>query len=292
MTSTMAAAPEAVEEALADLCRQTGERYAMPMLGVTAIASGLIGFTAIPAQKARLEQVVAASWPGARTRILVLAARRARLLARPQGRVLDIWRHPRSGDPEGGRERATQLLPGDPPAEVVAFRGCSLLLRAPGQALGWIDRDADFSLEAASSGPAPTPGPGSPWDAAVVLGVALSHLGEPYVWGGTGGGGFDCSGLIWRSFLTAGVLLPKHSRQQRLLGRRAARREMLPGDLVAAVSRGPRRTSHVALAITPEEVVHACSELGEVRREPLADLQRRYRILTVRRLQGELGSDR
>ncbi len=291
MTSTIGAAPEAVEEVVADLCRQARERYALPMVGVSVIASGLIGFTAIPAQKARLDQVVAAAWPGARTRILVLASRRARLLARPREQVLDIWRHPRSGDPEGVLERATQLLPGDPPAEVVAFRGSSLLVRAPGQALGWLDRDGDFTLEAPSNRPA-TPGPGSPWDAAVVLGVALSHLGEPYIWGGTGGGGFDCSGLIWRSFLTAGVLLPKHSRQQRLLGRRAARREMLPGDLVAAVSRGPRRTSHVALAITQEEVVHACSERGEVRREPLADFQRRYRILTVRRLQGEMGSDR
>ncbi|WP_374203710.1 C40 family peptidase [Pseudonocardia sp. ICBG601] len=37
---------------------------------------------------------------------------------------------------------------------------------------------------------------------------ALAQLGKPYVWGGTGPDGFDCSGLMLASWAAAGVALP------------------------------------------------------------------------------------
>ncbi len=292
MTGSAPTAPPRVEEAVAELVRSAAERYGEPMVGVSVVPAGLMGYTATRTQREQLAAALTADWPEARARILVLADRRARLLMRPGSTTLDIWRRPRAASGEKAPERSTQLLPGDPPAEVVAFRRAGLLVRAPGAAVGWVDRQADFTLQEAPCTEPPWAdaaggaGQARDWDVEVVLGTALGHLGEPYLWGGTGGGGFDCSGLIWRAFLTAGLLLPKNSRRQRQLGSRVARGGMLRGDLVAAVSRGPRRTSHVALALGPQELVHACSELGVVRREPLDDFLERYRILTIRRLPG------
>lgn len=41
------------------------------------------------------------------------------------------------------------------------------------------------------------------------LAWAEAHAGAPYVWGGTGPWGFDCSGLVWAAYRAAGVTLPR-----------------------------------------------------------------------------------
>ncbi|WP_255499447.1 C40 family peptidase [Nocardiopsis sp. Huas11] len=40
-------------------------------------------------------------------------------------------------------------------------------------------------------------------------GVALAQVGKPYLWGGTGPGAFDCSGLVMRAWEAAGVGIPR-----------------------------------------------------------------------------------
>ncbi|MFB8198501.1 C40 family peptidase, partial [Kitasatospora purpeofusca] len=42
-----------------------------------------------------------------------------------------------------------------------------------------------------------------------VIGYALAQLGKPYVWGGDGPTGYDCSGLVQQAFRRAGVELPR-----------------------------------------------------------------------------------
>lgn len=270
--------------ALGELAEAARNRYGEALVRVGASDGTIFGSVGVEAQLQPLRELQRVH--RMRLRVLVLATRRARFALHPDGGPLPVWRRPESG---AGAELTTELLPGDPPADVIAAFSTYYLVRAPGAAVGWVMRSSDHRAGAPGlpSGLTPVGGPqGLRWDPGSVLQTALAQLGRPYVWGGTGSTGMDCSGLVWRSFLTAGLLLPRNSRAQRQVGRRIRRSELGASDLVAAVSRGPRRHSHVALAISSQEVVHACSELRRVRREPLAEFESRYQIVSLRRIPG------
>src|SRR5258708_251049 len=51
----------------------------------------------------------------------------------------------------------------------------------------------------------------SPIAAAIAVRDAFAQLGKPYVYGGTGPRGFDCSGLTQHAWRAAGVFLPPTS---------------------------------------------------------------------------------
>ena len=46
------------------------------------------------------------------------------------------------------------------------------------------------------------------------LSFAAQQLGTPYLWGGTGTGGFDCSGLVQAAYRHAGIALPRVAQDQ------------------------------------------------------------------------------
>jgi len=275
-------APPALSLAIREMRQEARSRYGYALVEVAVSGATVSATVALPGQAEELRRLFQEVWPEAELRVLVLASRRARLALYPDSEPLQVWKRPVES-PAAGGELTTQLLPGDPPAELLAVRGGQYLVRAPGGAVGWVSRAAEFRMR-----PNPVQGPclQREWDPRVVLETALSLLGRPYVWGGTGGPGVDCSGLSWRSFLAAGVLLPRNSRAQRQVGDRVQLAELAAADLVGAVYRGPRRTSHVAIALGGGELIHACSERGQVRRETVGEFRERYRILTVRRLPG------
>ena len=68
--------------------------------------------------------------------------------------------------------------------------------------------------------------------AQVAVDTALAQQGKPYVWGGTGPGGYDCSGLTWSAYQAAGVEIPRTSRAQSTAGYYVDRASLQPGDLI------------------------------------------------------------
>ncbi len=87
-------------------------------------------------------------------------------------------------------------------------------------------------------------------------------MGTPYRWGATGadaGGGYDCSGLIWRSFAAQGIWLPRVSYEQARAGIAIPRKPIAlePGDLLtfSRVPGGP--VQHVGLYIGGGNFVHS-----------------------------------
>jgi cell wall-associated NlpC family hydrolase len=88
---------------------------------------------------------------------------------------------------------------------------------------------------------------------------ALAQRGVPYLWGGTGAGGFDCSGLVQAAYGVAGVDLPRTSRDQFGAGRRVPLAELVPGDLVffASDPSDPATIHHVGMYLGGGLMVHA-----------------------------------
>lgn len=93
--------------------------------------------------------------------------------------------------------------------------------------------------------------------------IALQYLGRPYVYGGTGRPGYDCSGFTCRVFAEAGYAIPRVSRDQARSGVEVDKAEIRPGDLLFfAENGGP--VSHVGLYLGRDQMVHASSGQGEV----------------------------
>lgn len=68
--------------------------------------------------------------------------------------------------------------------------------------------------------------------AAAAIAFAQQQLGEPYVWGATGPGTWDCSGLVQAAWRAAGVGLPRVARDQARAVTPVRREQVQPGDLI------------------------------------------------------------
>jgi cell wall-associated NlpC family hydrolase len=101
---------------------------------------------------------------------------------------------------------------------------------------------------AATKAPAPA-GAG-----AAALAFARTQLGKPYKYGATGPAAYDCSGLTLAAWKAAGVSLPRTSQQQFAVGKKVAKADLQPGDLVFFYSAKP---THVALYVGDGVIIHA-----------------------------------
>jgi cell wall-associated NlpC family hydrolase len=96
--------------------------------------------------------------------------------------------------------------------------------------------------------------------------AAEHYLGVPYVWGGTGPGGLDCSGLVYTAYRAAGINLPRVSYEQANSGSRVALRALRPGDLVAwdNSTRNPG-ADHIAIYLGGGKIIEAAHPGTNVR---------------------------
>ncbi|MGW3402437.1 NlpC/P60 family protein [Streptomyces zhihengii] len=97
--------------------------------------------------------------------------------------------------------------------------------------------------------------------------AAKSRVGMPYVWGATGPGSFDCSGLTSWAFKQAGVSIPRTSQAQAGVGTRiGSLGDLRPGDLIIM------RTdlSHVGFYAGNGQILHSPKPGAQVRYESIA----------------------
>ena len=120
-------------------------------------------------------------------------------------------------------------------------------------------------------GVAPVPPPdavppsgGGSGNAAVVQ-AALTRIGSPYSWGGSGPNAFDCSGLIMWAFQQTGKSLPHSSQSLATGGQPVSRDDLQPGDIVTFYS----DVSHAGIYIGDGMMVHASTYGTPVRVAPV-----------------------
>jgi cell wall-associated NlpC family hydrolase len=103
-----------------------------------------------------------------------------------------------------------------------------------------------------------------PSDLGPLLSWLSAQLGKPYIWGGTGPMGFDCSGLTMMGYAQVGVPLPRTAAEQYAATVQAAVPLALaqPGDLVFWADRpsDPSTIHHVAVYLGSGRIIEAATE--------------------------------
>ena len=97
--------------------------------------------------------------------------------------------------------------------------------------------------------------------------VALRYLGQPYVWGGRGHRGIDCSGLVQVALGQCGIATPRDTDLQR-----EAIGAPLSGDTPLQRGDFVFFPGHVGIMTDGENLLHSNAHWMAVVVEPLADV--------------------
>jgi cell wall-associated NlpC family hydrolase len=100
----------------------------------------------------------------------------------------------------------------------------------------------------------------TPPQVAIAISYTLKQLGKPYVWGGTGPLGYDCSGLVMMAYQAAGISLPRTTFQEVDVGMPIySLDELEPGDLIFTPGSDgtPTNPGHVGMYIGAGLVIEA-----------------------------------
>ncbi|QER85110.1 C40 family peptidase [Streptomyces tendae] len=127
--------------------------------------------------------------------------------------------------------------------------------------------DGSGSTGSGSTGSTDTPPADSSYatKAEKALAFARAQIGKPYVWGATGPGSYDCSGLTQAAWKAAGVSLPRTTYDQVNAGTTVPVSQAQPGDLVFFYD----DVTHVGLYIGNGMMIHAPKPGTYVREESI-----------------------
>lgn len=109
--------------------------------------------------------------------------------------------------------------------------------------------------------------------------------GVPYLWGGTSGFGFDCSGFVQTVFRRRGIQLPRDSKEQEKVGSSIDLEASTAGDLVFF-------PGHVAIYLGEKQFIHASRLRGCVTIDSLDRKSERFRddlagnVSSIRKVSG------
>ncbi|MGO0881880.1 C40 family peptidase [Clostridioides difficile] len=121
-----------------------------------------------------------------------------------------------------------------------------------------------------------------------VISFAKTLLGKPYVWGAEGPNSFDCSGFTqYVMKKSAGVSIPRVSRDQSKYGAYVNRGDLRSGDLIFFDTEGSNNgsVSHVGIYMGNGEMIHASS--GSSKKVTISNINSSYyssRYVNARRV--------
>ncbi|GAA6615592.1 NlpC/P60 family protein [Scytonema sp. NUACC26] len=89
--------------------------------------------------------------------------------------------------------------------------------------------------------------------------IAFTHkaMEQPnyYLWGGTVGPNYDCSGLMQAAFASVGILIPRDAYQQEAFTQPISLTELQPGDLIFFGT--SQKATHVGLYLGDGKYIHS-----------------------------------
>jgi hypothetical protein len=192
------------------------------------------------------------------------------------------------GQSEGGR-LISRVPQGTYLAIKTEYAGWYAVLMEDGS-VGWIQkqfvRSLDYNVIHRPDSPHAEPAPAGRL-ASQVLQEARRYLGVPYVWGGNGPGGLDCSGLVKNCFGRCGVPLPRTAHEQARIGQPVplTLNDLQPGDrLYFAVSRPS--IDHTAIYLGNGYFIHASMSRHRVAIDRLSEPLYGRHLVAARRTWG------
>lgn len=84
--------------------------------------------------------------------------------------------------------------------------------------------------------------------------IAKQYIGTPYIYGGTGPNGFDCSGFVQHVYQKIGISLPRTSYTQATVGTPVTYEQLMPGDIVCF---GANSINHVGIYVGDGQFIHS-----------------------------------
>lgn len=109
----------------------------------------------------------------------------------------------------------------------------------------------------------------------LVLNYARTYIGTPHRYGGHSKKGIDCSGLVFLSFESIDIKIPRSSADMAEIGSSIALADVQPGDIVLFTYPGGTRISHSGIVSTvngPDDIqfIHTSSSKGVIEESMLS----------------------
>ncbi|MFF4380419.1 C40 family peptidase [Kitasatospora sp. NPDC001547] len=142
--------------------------------------------------------------------------------------------------------------------EAIAAREAEAAARAAAAAAAAEAERAEAERAAKAQAAPPPVRPWSAEGAAAAVAFARSRIGLPYVWGGEGPGGYDCSGLTMMAWREGGRQLNHFAADQYARSTPIGYRQLRPGDLVFWSTTGRAADiHHVGLYVGDDQMIEA-----------------------------------
>ena len=92
-----------------------------------------------------------------------------------------------------------------------------------------------------------------------ICNFGAKYLGTPYRYGGSGPGGFDCSGFVGYVYKQHGYNLPRTAADIYGVGVAVDKANLQPGDLLFFKGRGTSYINHVGIYVSDNKFIHSSS---------------------------------